>query len=280
MDDSNLYVDNNNNIKLYKGDCLEVMQELIANKVKVDAVITDIPYGTTSCQWDTIIPLDKMWACINQLVKEHGVIALFSSQPFTSELVHSNIKNYKYEWVWEKQHGANFLLLKYQPFKVHENIEIFSNGSPLYYPQMDLGVPYYTREGGYHKDSASMEPHLSRIETTNPGTRYPKSIRFFNFDKTKIHPTQKPIALMEYLIKTYTLKGETVLDFTMGSGTTGVACKKAERGFIGIELDTNYYQIAKDRINNTDIDYTLFEPEVLNSHHNNYDITKEPHGSF
>lgn len=232
-------------IKLYQGDCLEIMDKLIEQGVKVDCILTDPPYGTTACKWDSVIPFDEMWKRLNKLIKDKGAIVLFGSEPFSSALRMSNIKNYKYDWIWEKPQGANFMLVKYQPYKVHEIISVFNNHN--YYPQMTKGSPYISGKG----TSGDITNNVKKIQTKNNGTRYPRSIQFFSKDKTKsVHPTQKPTELLEYLIKTYTLEGETVLDFTMGSGSTGVACQNTNRNFIGIELDEKYFNIAQERIEN------------------------------
>lgn len=245
-------------IKLYQGDCLQVMDKLIAKGVVVDAIITDPPYGTTACKWDSVIPFDEMWERLNKLIKPNGAIVLFGSEPFSSLLRVSNLNMYKYDWKWEKSSGANFLNFKYQPAKVHEDILVFGkmatsyskNGNMEYNPQMEEGKPYSQKSGKQKTLNAntSVRSEIKQVVTKNKGERYPRSIQKFNQDKEKLHPTQKPVALMEYLIKTYTNEGELVFDFTMGSGTTGVACKNLGRKFIGIELDEKYFDIAKERI--------------------------------
>lgn len=232
------------NTQLYWGDCLKIMDGLIADGVKVDAIITDPPYGTTACKWDSVIPFEEMWKRLKALRYDNTPVVLFGSEPFSSALRMSNIKEYKYDWVWEKEQGANFMLVKYQPYKVHEIISVFYNHR--YNPQMTKGKPYVSGKGF----SGDITGNVIKIQNKNIGIRYPKSIQKFNTDKkTSTHPTQKPVALMEYLVKTYTNEGDTVLDFTMGSGTTGKACKNLNRNFIGIELDLNYYMIAQERIN-------------------------------
>ena len=241
-------------MRLYKGDCLEVMDKLIEDGVKVDAIITDPPYGTTRNKWDSIIPLDEMWKRLNKLIKHNGAIVLFGSEPFSSALRMSNIKNYKYDWVWEKAIGANPLLCKKQPMKYHENISVFYKKQPTYNPQMTKGKLRNKKPSimGNKKDEnwGGAMRDIKGIDNIND-LYYPRSCQYFSnaSQKGKIHPTQKPLALMEYLIKTYTNEGELVLDFTMGSGTTGVACKNLNRDFIGIELDDNYFEIAEKRIN-------------------------------
>ena len=238
-------------IETYSGDCLEVMDRLIAEGVKVDAIITDIPYGTTACSWDTIIPFDAMWERLKILIKPKGAVVLFGSEPFSSALRMSNIKNYKYDWVWNKRLGGNPLNAKRQPMKIHENILVFYKHS--YYPEMTKGK--MKKKGGLKRQP----DHTGEVDINYTKTNdiyYPKSIldkdEFSKGNRTKkdanLHPTQKPVALMEYLIKTYTNEDEIVLDFTMGSGSTGVACVNTNRNFIGIESDETYYKIANKRI--------------------------------
>lgn len=237
-------------IKLYKGDCLEVMDKLIEQGVKVDAIITDPPYGTTACKWDSVIPFDEMWGRIDKLVKKKTPIILFGSQPFTSELIHSNIKNFKHEWIWEKSRSGSAITAKYRPVKIHEDIVVFCKGSPYYYPIMEEGEPY-SRKSKYNNENNHKYGISSNVETVNKGTRYPKTIKYVkqNWSKQQqLHPTQKPVELMEYLIESYTKPGDLILDFTMGSGSTGVACVNTNRNFIGIELDENYFKIAEKRI--------------------------------
>lgn len=266
-----------NNIELYNGDCLEVMDELIDKGVKVDAIITDPPYGTTACSWDSIIPFDKMWDRLNKLIKDNGVIVLFGSEPFSSKLRCSNIENFKYDWIWEKQKASNFMSAKYQPLKYHEIISVFLNGTLKYNPQCYKVLEFcdiekmnlkelkevfetrdYDRFGKVDRRKTVNDPttnkelvgiKLNRIRNADDGYRYPKSVLKINKSiNGNLHPTQKPVSLMEYLVKTYTNEGDTVLDFTMGSGTTGVACQNLNRNFIGIELDEKYFKIAKERI--------------------------------
>ena len=238
--------------KLYQGDCLEVMDELISLGVKFDAIITDPPYGTTACKWDSVIPLDEMWKRLNKLIKTNGAIVLFGSEPFSSTLRMSNIKNYKYDWVWNKKKPGNIFLAKYQPMKIHENILVFSNGTANYYPikiprdKIKKSKNYGTGEsmgGDRHKEDKLYvykdKNPVSIIEVSNAN------------QKGKVHPTQKPVDLLEYLIKTYTNEGELILDFTMGSGTTGVAALNTNRRFVGIEKEEKYFNISKERIENT-----------------------------
>ena len=237
-------------IELMQGDCLEKMKDIPDGSI--DVVICDPPYGTTACKWDTCIPFELMWEQLKRITKKNGAIVLFGSQPFTSALVMSNPKMFKYEWVWEKAQGTGHLLAKKQPLKTHENILVFYEKPPTYNPQFGIGKAI--------KRTADKKGTISAhgMECKNPGNnsttqRYPRTNIYFSQAKSPyaipLHPTQKPVALMEYLIKTYTNEGETVLDFTMGSGTTGVASKNLNRNFIGIELDAEYFKIAEKRIN-------------------------------
>jgi site-specific DNA-methyltransferase (adenine-specific) len=246
-------------IKLLHGDCLELMKDIPDGSI--DAIITDPPYGTTACKWDSVIPFEPMWAELKRIIKPSGAIVLFGSQPFTSALIMSNAKMFKYEWIWEKAVGSNFATVKYQPMKEHENVLIFGNGKINYYPQMQERkgtckgkVPNYTNT---KSKSVGLKTEVyNSLPSNRDGKVYdvlrnPSSVQFFNnriSNDRGNHPTQKPVALLEYLIKTYTKENETVLDFTMGSGTTGVACKNLNRNFIGIELDETYFNIAKERI--------------------------------
>jgi len=232
---------------LIQGDCLEEMDKLIEQGVVVDAIITDPPYGTTACRWDSVIPFNEMWKRLNKLIKPNGAIVLFGSEPFSSALRMSNIKNYKYDWVWDKKKGSNYATAKKMPLKNHEIISVFQN-KINYIPQMRKGKmrnkKSYSKGGGVYGSLKSNNKDNYNDEY------YPTTILEFSnaSQKGKVHPTQKPVALMEYLIKTYTNENETVLDFTMGSGTTGVAAKNTNRKFIGIELDKEYFKIAEARI--------------------------------
>jgi len=234
-------------INLMKGDCLEEMKQIESGSI--DAIITDPPYGTTACKWDSVIPFDAMWEQLNRIIKPNGAIVLFGSEPFSSALRMSNIKNYKYDWVWVKENGTGFLNSKKQPLRNNEQVSIFYKKQPTYNPQMRIGFKPYTtkRKGSSFSDNYGKQVNVT---TKSNGDRYPLNTIKFKRDKDKNHPTQKPVALMEYLIKTYTNEGETVLDFAMGSGSTGVACKNLNRNFIGIEMDNKYFDIAKERIDN------------------------------
>ncbi len=236
-------------IDLHQGDCLEVMDDLIADGVIVDAIICDPPYGTTACKWDSVIPFDEMWERLNKLIKPNGAIVLFGSEPFSSALRMSNIKNYKYDWVWDKKIPSGMMNAKIMPMKQHEIISVFMDGANKYNPLM-TERPTPLKGGKIYGNSLSAgNGGAVSLEAKEYTHKYPTSL--LEFDKIRggsIHPTQKPIRLMQYLIKTYTNENETVLDFTMGSGTTGVACKNTDRNFIGIELDEKYFKIATDRI--------------------------------
>ena len=238
-------------IDLLKGDCLELMKSIPDGSI--DAIITDPPYGTTACKWDSVIDFDLMWLELNRIIKPNGAIVLFGSEPFSSALRMSNIKNYKYDWIWDKKKGGSPLLSKIMPLKTFENIIIFekNNKKVNYYPIMTKRDKPKNR--GSNKGTKSLTTNNAFTENKIYTHKYPKAILEISNanQRNKQHPTQKPIALMEYLIKTYTNENETVLDFTMGSGTTGVAAKNLNRSFIGIEQDDNYFNIAKERINST-----------------------------
>ena len=232
-------------------DCLEEMDKLIAEWIKVDAIITDPPYWTTACKWDTVIPFDKMWERLNKLIKPNWAIVLFGSEPFSSALRMSNIKNYKYDWIWEKNKWANFATVKYQPMKVHEIISIFNKHN--YYPIKEEYSEWWKSRNKYKRKwwytaevywitsiNTDIIPHTEK--------RNPRSVFKIN-TQHGFHPTQKPVALMEYLIKTYTQEWELVLDFTAGSWTTWVACKNTNRNYILIEKEKEYIDIINKRLN-------------------------------
>ena len=246
-------------MKLYNGDCLEIMKTI--QDKSIDAIITDPPYGTTACKWDSVIPFDPMWKQLNRIIKDNGAIVLFGSQPFTSNLVMSNVKDFKQELIWNKITPVGHLLVKKRIMQVHENILLFWKKQPTFNRQMKDKPMKNRRPNKYKNNIKIKESHRTELVKNCPESRYakdnddnkvnPKSIIDINKNrKNKAHPTQKPIALMEYLIKTYTNELETVLDFTMGSGSTGVACCNTNRNFIGIELDKDYFKIAQDRIKN------------------------------
>jgi len=246
------------NIQLYHGDCLELLGDIPNNSI--DMLLVDLPYGTTACKWDSVIPLEQLWEHYNRICKEEAAMVFTAAQPFTTILINSNIANFKYEWIWEKPQGTNPMCAKIMPLKSHENILVFARKKTKYYPQMEQGTPYK----GFHSDKATIGKVYGQAKSKhrdNPeGTRYPKTVLRFKQEKG-FHPTQKPVPLMEYLIKTYTDEGDTVLDNTMGSGTTGVACKNLGRNFIGMEQDKEYFRIANDRIFSKEFNHPLFEEE-------------------
>lgn len=233
-------------LELLHGDCLELMKEIPDGSV--DLCLTDPPYGTTACKWDSVIPFGPMWEQLHRACKKNAAMVLFGAEHFSSALRMSNIKNYKYDWVWEKDKATGFLNAKKQPLRSVETISCFYKKQCIYNPQMRLGFkPYTIKQGGHGSNyGKKTRPVVSKSD----GERYPINILRFATARNPIHPTQKPVELCEYLIKTYTNKGDTVLDFTMGSGTTGVACVNLNRKFIGIEKDDKYFEIAKDRIKN------------------------------
>ena len=234
-------------VQLHKGDCLELMKSIPDGSI--DAIITDPPYGTTACKWDSVIDFTLMWEQLNRIVKPNGAIVLFGSEPFSSALRMSNIKNYKYDWVWDKVKGTGFLNAKKQPMRNHEIVSVFYKKQCTYNPLKTKGHNKKESFRGKHLQTevyGIMKNDYSYSSTE----RFPRSIQVFSTDtqNSSFHPTQKPVELMEYLIKTYTNETETVLDFTMGSGSTGVACVNTNRNFIGIEMDENYFNIATKRI--------------------------------
>ncbi|MFA4992753.1 MAG: site-specific DNA-methyltransferase [Candidatus Omnitrophota bacterium] len=233
-------------IDLRHGDCLELMTDIPDESI--DSIICDLPYGTTACKWDTIIPFEPLWSHYKRIIKKNGTIVLFGSQPFTSALIMSNIKWFKYEWIWKKSNGGGFLLANKAPLKRHENILIFGQKQSTYNPQKTKGKPYTARSssGGGHLGEDQSKKVAGWI-TENNGDRFPISHLDIK-NETGLHPTQKPVALLEYMIKTYTNEGETILDNCMGSGSTGVACVNTGRKFIGIEKDEKFFEIAKNRI--------------------------------
>ena len=236
-----------NDFKLFKGDCLEIMKD-IPDK-GVDMILCDLPYGKTRNKWDSIISLDKLWEQYNRIIKDNGAIALFAQTPFDKVIGASNLNMLRYEWIWNKKRGTGHLNAKKMPMKQHENIVVFYKKLPTYNPQMREGTPYHKKPS---KITSSNYGKYTPLETISNGERYPVSILDFSNanEKNRLHPTQKPVDLLEYLIKTYTNEGELVLDFTMGSGSTGVAALNTNREFIGIELNEKYFNIAKDRLEN------------------------------
>ena len=245
----------NENIWLMQGDCLERMKEIPDGSV--DMILADPPYGTTACKWDVVIPFEQMWEHYKRIIKPRGAIVLTATQPFTSALVMSNLEWFKYAWVWDKGKCSGFLNAKNAPMKRCEDVLVFSNGTIAnksaklmpYNPQ-GLEPCLIKRKDSNRKKDSTTGTRPSRGEWEQKFTNYPSTLLPIQFETKPTHPTQKPVALMEYMIKTYTTEGETVLDFTMGSGTTGVACKNLNRKFIGIELSEEYFKIAEQRIQN------------------------------
>tara|TARA_R110002096_G_scaffold434609_2_gene656879 strand:- start:211 stop:951 length:741 start_codon:yes stop_codon:yes gene_type:complete len=244
-------------IDLLKGDCLELMRDIPTGSI--DAIITDPPYGTTACKWDSVIDFVLMWEQLNRIIKPNGAIVLFGSEPFSSFLRCSNIKNFKYDWIWDKKRITNPMMAKKQPLRQHEVVSVFYKKQPTYNPvpyiKNTVGVLSKKNIGKSHTTGTLGSSKLIASDNSKK-TGYPRTlltqipvINNLSKDKSGFHPTQKPIALMEYLINTYTNEDETVLDFTMGSGSTGVACKNTNRNFIGIEQDEKYFDIATKRIN-------------------------------
>jgi len=232
---------------IYNQDCLEGMK-LIDDK-SIDMILCDLPYGTTKCKWDTVIPFDELWEHYNRIIKDNGAILLFAQTPFDKVLGCSNIKNLRYEWIWEKEQGTGNLNANKMPLKKTENILVFYKKLPTYNPQMTVGKSYTITRNYNDNEIFGKTGTKDGYITKNDGKRYPTNILKFNRElKNRYHPTQKPVSLFEYLIKTYTNEGEIVLDNCMGSGTTAIACINTNRQYIGFELDTNYYNIANKRI--------------------------------
>lgn len=232
-------------IKLLHGDCIDLLPTL--KDKSINCVIVDLPYQVTDCSWDSLIPFDFMWSQIKRLTGSKVPVVMTATQPFTSSLITSNLKQFKHEWIWEKHQGTNPMAASYAPMKCHESVLVFCDGSPNYYPQMEKGTPY----SGFKGDKGIGEIYGDNLKSEhrdNPdGSRYPRSVQYFKGDKG-FHPTQKPVCLMEYLIKTYSKENDTILDFTMGSGTTAVACFNTNRNFVGIERDDGYFKICVERI--------------------------------
>lgn len=240
---------------LHCGDCLDIMPTLEAGSI--DAIICDPPYGTTACKWDSVIPFAPMWENVKRVIKQRGAVVLFGSQPFTSALVVSNPKWFKYEMVWQKERPSAPGVAKFRPLPIHESVLVFGNGN-TYNPQMTVGAPYRvasTAGGKDHKFGFAGKAFVR----VNHGERFPTTIMTFKTKRYNEHPTQKPVDLMAYLIRTYTNPGETVLDFTMGSGSTGVAAIQEGRRFVGIEKDAGYFEIAQRRISEATCQPSLLE---------------------
>lgn len=240
------YYENDNGV-LYHGPCLDIMPELPDKSI--DMVLCDLPYGTTACKWDVIIPFEPLWAQYRRLIKDNGAIVLTASQPFTSALVMSNPKMFKYCWVWEKNAPVGFLNARRMPLKNHEDVCVFSLGQPPYFPQgLKKANTKSSRKNGKTKKGGTYGA-VRDIDYYAKECNFPRTVqRFKRVTNKQIHPTQKPVALMEYLIKTYTNEGETVLDNCLGSGTTAVACENLGRKWIGIEKEEKYCKVAADRI--------------------------------
>ena len=248
-------------IELIQGECLEKMKDIPDGSI--DVILCDLPYGTTACKWDVVIPFDRLWEQYKRIIKDRGAIVLFGSEPFSSYLRMSNIKQYKYDWIWEKSNPSNIALANKQPMKYHETISVFCNGSTYYYkqmiPRLDRTMASAKKRGYVFHNSGSDQTGLKYIEVSSDkydaDLKNPSTILKFNSLRPNAkefvkHPTQKTVALLEYLIKTYTLEGETVLDNCMGSGSTGVACINTNRNYICIEKDEKYFEIGKNRIEN------------------------------
>lgn len=237
------------NIKLLQGDCLLKLKSVEDNSV--DLVYCDLPYGTTQCSWDTIIPFEPMWQETLRVAKKNAAIVFHAQQPFTSALIMSNPKMFKYQWIWEKSKATGFLNAKKRPLVAHEDLLVFCNGTPPYYPQMTQGEAY---NKGLRKQQTVNDVYgkFSQVEVKSEGLRYPRSVLYFKTAESEgevVFKTQKPQSLSEYIIKTYTIESQTVLDFTMGSGSSGVAAKNLNRNYIGIEFEYDTYCIALNRLN-------------------------------
>lgn len=256
-------------IELIQGDCIIEMQN-IPDK-SIDAIICDLPYGTTACKWDSIIPLDLLWQQYNRIIKDNGAIVLFGSQPFTTKLISSNYNLFKYEIIWNKVHGANFFNLKYQPFKTHENIIVFGKNityNPIREPRTKSSLKRYGKSVKTKTPKGNPEHYGAKINDKYElkDDKHPSSIIEISNKSEKRngikHPTKKPIKLMEYLVTTFSNENDTILDNTMGSGTTAIACMNTNRNFIGIELDEHYFAIAKKRVEENKKE--LNEPTLFN----------------
>ena len=238
----------NDRFELHKGDCLEIMKE-IPDK-SIDMILCDLPYGTTACKWDVIIPFDGLWKQYNRIIKDNGAIVLFAdSARFSAKLINSNINNYRHKWVWNKNNSAGFATAKIRPFQICEDILVFGKNKVNYYPIMEVRGKERIKDGYSTSDNYGITPNKTNKKNN---IYYPKNLLNYSNanQKGKVHPTQKPVPLLEYLIKTYTNEGEIVLDNCMGSGSTGEACVNTNRRFIGIEKDDKYFDIAYNRINN------------------------------
>lgn len=239
-----------NDINLFMGDCFTVLPQIEDHSL--DMILADLPYGTTACSWDSVLPLDKLWGEYKRVIKKNGAIILTAAQPFAWRLCASNPDWFKYEIIWEKPNGTNPMLVKKQPFRTHENVLVFYQKQPTYNPQMTYGHSNYS---GFYDDEKFIgevyngddKKLISKHKKNTDGSRYPRSVQKFAQDRSG-HPTKKPVELMAWLIRTYTNVGDTVLDNTMGEGTTGIACVKENRKFIGIELNANYFNTSVENI--------------------------------
>jgi len=245
--------------KIYLGNCLDLMPEIETGSI--DMILCDLPYGTTACKWDTIIPFHPLWEQYKRIIKPNGAIVLFGAEPFSSALRMSNIKNYKYDWIWDKKLSGGFAVAKYRPLAINENISVFGRGKITYNPQMLKGkmrVKGRTKNNGI--DLSENWKGLKDGYSTKNDFYFPKTIiEISNANRrNKLHPTQKPVSLMEYLIKTYTNEGELVLDNCIGSGTTAIACLNTKRNFIGMEQEQKYFEIANKRIADLQSQNVLF----------------------
>lgn len=235
------------NYELYNSECIKTMKEIPDKSINL--ILCDLPYGTTNCSWDNIIPFDLLWEQYNRIIKDNGAIVLFSAQPFTTKLINSNIKNYKYSWYWIKNKCTGFTFAKHQPMRKVEDINVFYKKKPIYVPQglIELDKPI-VKKGKRNKKDVIYKTDSLQKEHIVKYTNYPNNVLFFDKETNGVHPTQKPVSLLEYLIKTYTRERDLILDNCMGSGSTGVACANTNRRFIGIELNKEYFKIAKNRI--------------------------------
>ena len=260
-------------VTLWHGDCLELMKNI--SDGSVDLVLTDPPYDTTACKWDSVIPFEPMWEQLNRIIKPNGAICLFGSEPFSSALRMSNIKNFKYDWIWDKVNRyTGYGSCKYCPLKRYEIISVFYKSKPTYNPQMMVGKPY-KKTGDY--SSKVYGTGKIKKHGENNGDRYPFNILQYKGDDKKngfLHPTQKPIDLLEYLIRTYTNEGETVLDFTAGSMSTVIACINTNRNCIAIEKDDHYFSVGCERVHNHILDNNI-DMKILQLDEGYFNIAKE-----
>ncbi len=237
---------------MIQGDCLEAMRNIPDGSV--DMVLADLPYGISACKWDNVIPFEPLWAELHRVCKPSAAMCMFGSEPFSSKIRMSNLKRFKYDWVWEKTNATGFLDARRKPLKAHEHVSVFANQRTLYLPQKMDGNPYTARSGGCGESvTADKKVQAGGHVTISGGKRFPRSVIKFSNSEKGLHPTQKPVPLLEYLIKTYTNEGDTVLDPTMGSGSTGVACVNLGRKFIGIEKEQKYFEIARKRIETQEV---------------------------